>query len=158
MTYSATVQTLLASLRSLAPWGTDPDFVAGDWRNYIEAARLVQKSELADVKRGLAAFLDEADGLTGVRNETRVFLLMRVVFDLPDCSPLDQRRIFKGWVNWPEPDDEDSVDLSWPVGWRNGHPFLLAHYEGADGPRYGAIEEYRDLISRFPFRDLLEYF
>lgn len=154
MTDAARIQTLLASLRSLAPWGTDPDFVAEDWRNYIKAARLVQNSEPADVKRGLAVFLDEPDDLTGVENETRLFLLMRVVFDLPDCSPVDQRRVFKGWVNWPPPDAEGNVSLSWPVDWQNGRPALLAPFAGADGPRYGAIDEYCFLHAHRPFRNL----
>ena len=27
-------------------------------------------------------------------------------------------------------------------------------YEAADGPRYGAIEEYRHFLARFPFREI----
>ncbi len=154
MTDSVTVQSLLSKFRMLAPWSNAQDFFGDDWRRYTDAVRLVQKSEPADVERALARFLDEADGFTGVENETRLFLLMRIVFDLPDCAPADYRRVFKGWVNWPAPDAEGNVNLSWPVGWQDSQPALLAHFEGADGPRYAAIEEYRYLLARFPFRKL----
>ena len=151
---SPTVQSLLSRFRMLAPWSNAQDFFEEDWRRYTDTALLVQKSEPKDVERALARFLDEPDGFTGIKNETRLFLLMRIVFDLPDCGPTSQRSVFKGWVNWPAPDADGNVNLSWPVDWQDGRPVLLAHFEGADGPRYGAVEEYRYLLTRFPFRDL----
>ena len=139
--------------RVLAPWHNAQDFSEEGWRHYMNAARLVQNSEPEEVELALAQFLDEADGFTGVENETRLFLLMRIVFDLPDRTPADQRRIFKGWVNWPNLDAEGNVNLSWPVDWQDGRPVLLAPFEGADGPRYGAVEEYCYLLAHFPLRD-----
>lgn len=154
MSDSATVQSLLSIFRVLAPWSNAAAFSAEEWRRYIDAARLVQKAEPADVERALARFLDEADGFASAENETRLFLLMRILFDLPDRAPADQRRLFKGWVNWPAPDAEGNVNLSWPVGWQDDQPALLAPFEGADGPRYAAIEEHRHLRAGFPFRRL----
>lgn len=151
---SATVQSLLAAFRMLTPWHYDQDFTAEDWMHYIDAGSLVQASESVNVEHALARFLDEADGFTEVENETRLFLLMRVVFDLPNCAPVDQRHVFKGWINWPTPDTEGNVNLSWPVDWQDSQPALLAHFEGADGPRYAAVEEYRYLLAHFPLRRL----
>ncbi|HKQ05868.1 MAG TPA: hypothetical protein VJ464_12100 [Blastocatellia bacterium] len=150
----ATVQKLLSALRGLAPWGSTSDFSEADWQRYMDAARLVQQSAPADVEQALAHLLDETNGFTGVNNERRLFLLTRVVFDLPDRMPADQRRVFKGWVNWPAPDAEGNVNLSWPLDWQDERPVLLAPYEGSEGPRYGAIEEYRYLLNHFPFRTL----
>jgi hypothetical protein len=154
MTDSAAVQDLLAAFRALPPWHSDRGFSDEDWQRYLDAAHLVQHSEPADVEHALARFLDEADGFTGVENETRLFLLLRVVFDLPERVPAGERRVFKGWVNWPEPDAEGNVNLSWPVSWQGGRPVLLARFEGADGPRYGAGEEYRHLFASAPVREL----
>jgi hypothetical protein len=151
---SVPVPKLLTAFRLLTPWTYDWHPSGEDWGQYLEAARLVQPAERGDVERALARFLDEAAGLAGVENETRLFLLMRVVFDLPDRAPVNQRRVFKGWVNWPAPDAEGHVNLSWPVGWREGRPVLLAPYEGAEGPRYAAVEEYRHLLDHFPLRRL----
>lgn len=148
MTDTATVQSLLAAFRALAPWRYDRDLSAEEWGRYADAARLVQAAEPAEVERALSRFLDEGDD----DNETRLFLLTRVVFDLPERAPSAERRTYKGWINWPEPDGEGNVNLSWPVGWRDSRPSLLARYEGSEGPRYAAVEEYRHLLSRFPFR------
>jgi hypothetical protein len=147
-------ETLLAAFRQLAPWRSDSDFTRDDWEMYINAARLLQKSDPQTVARALVRFLDEAHDSDAVKNETRVFLLLRLVFDLPTRAPVPERRVFKGWTNWPDPDSEGSVNLSWPVSLRAGRPRLLARYEGSDGPRYGAVEEYRYLLARYPFRSL----
>ena len=152
MTESAAVESLLAAFRTLAPWGSASDFSTEEWRRYADAARLVQNAAPGEVKSALVRFLDEADGFLAAENETRLFLLMRVVFDLPSRAPVDQRRAFKGWANWPAPDAEGKVKLSWPLDLRDGRPTLLAHFEGADGPRYAAVEEYYYLLARFPFR------
>ena len=151
---SAAVQNFLGMFRVLAPWRNTQDFSVQTWRHYINAAKLVQNSEPGKVELALARFLNEADGFAGVENETRLFLLMRIVFDLPDRAPVDQRRIFRGWVNWPAPDAEGNVNLSWPVDWQDDRPVLLAPFKGADGPRYGVVEDYRSLLARFPFRKL----
>jgi hypothetical protein len=102
----------------------------------------------------LLEFLNEAEGERGVFNELQLFLLSRFVFDLPTRIPAERRRVFKGWSNWPEPDPEGMVDLGWPVRFGPGGPSLLAAYEGSEGPRYGAIEEYHYLREHFGWRDL----
>jgi len=102
----------------------------------------------------LLEFLNEEDGEAGVANESRLFLLSRFVFDLPARATAERRRVFKGWTNWPKPDAEGMVDLGWPVRFGPGGPSLLTGYEGSDGPRYGAVEEYRYLQGHFGWRDL----
>lgn len=154
MTESATVRSLLAAFRLLAPWSYDRSYSMEDWERYIDAAQLVQESDPADVERAVAQLMEQSEGFNNVENETRLFLLLRIVFELPEHAQASKRRVFKGWVNWPEPDSRGYVNLSWPVGWRDNRPYLLARYEGAEGPRYAAIEEYRYLLANFPFRKL----
>ncbi len=154
MTQSAAVERLTAAFRRLAPWPHDRDLSGEEWRLYADAARLVQSSRQEDVERALILFLDEAAGAGGPDHETRLFLLMRVVFDLPDRAPAGDRRIFKGWINWPAPDAGGTISLSWPVTWGGARPSLAARFAGAEGPRYGALEEYRHLLARYSFRTL----
>jgi hypothetical protein len=141
---------LLAAFASLAPWPAQGDLSPDHWSRYVAAARAVQESDPNEVERALLEFLDRDDA----DNETRLFLLSRVVFELPDRAAAAERRTWKGWINWPEPDADGMVDLSWPVGWDAGRPRLEAPFAGAEGHRYAAVEEYRDLRSRFPFRTL----
>jgi hypothetical protein len=151
MTAPTTIEQLLAALRDLPPW-RNTDFKRDEWRRYLQAALLLQNTKPADAERAFLRFLDAGEGFTSAENETRIFLLMRVAFDLPESAAADQRRIFKGWTNWPAPDADGVVNLSWPVNWQRDQPELIAPFEGAEGPRYGAIEEYRYLLERFSFR------
>lgn len=147
------VSQLLAAFISLPPWGAADPGPAG-WQKYQEAAGLVQRAEPAELDQALMEFLNDAEGNAGVANESRLFLLSRFVFDLPARVPAERRRVFKGWTNWPEPDPAGMVDLGWPVRFARGGPSLLAAYKGSDGPRYGAVEEYRYLRDHFRHRML----
>ena len=147
------VAQLLAAFRSLPPWGAaDPG--PAEWQKYHEAAALVQSADPAELDQALMTLLNEAGGEAGAANESRLFLLSRFVFDLPARAQAQRRRVFKGWINWPEPDPEGMIDLAWPVRFGPGGPSLLAPFAGSEGPRYGALEEYHHLREHFGWRDL----
>jgi len=147
------VDQLLDVFRSLPQWAAKDPGPEG-WRNYERAAELVQNADPVELNRALLAFLDEGQGLEGPANETRLFLLSRFVFELPTRAPASERRGFKGWTNWPEPDAQGMLNLSWPVSFEGREPTLLAPYEGSEGPRYGAVEECRYLREHYGFRKL----
>jgi hypothetical protein len=76
------------------------------------------------------------------------------VFDLPESAPEDERRPFKGWVNWPPPDADGTVSLAWPISWADGRPTLVAPYVGSEGRPYTAAAEYRHFLEHYPLRAL----
>lgn len=159
MTYGMTSDQILAALRSLAPWRTAKDFSEADWDAYLRAARLVRRTEPETVVAALDAFAAEcrrrdAERFPGYEDESKPFLLMRIVFAIPDAAPAEKRFSFKGWSNWPDPDERGEVNLGWPVGWRDGRPYLLASYAGSGGQAYPAAAEYRFLSATFPYREL----
>jgi hypothetical protein len=144
---------LLAAFRSLPPWGVaDPG--PGGWMNYQRAARLAQRVDPAELDTALLEFLNEAEGEAVQANESRLFLLSRFIFDLPARVPAGRRRVFKGWINWPEPDPRGMVDMGWPIRFGPVGPSLLAAFKGSEGPRYGAVEDYRYLREQFGLRHL----
>ena len=79
---------------------------------------------------------------------------MRIVFAIPEAAPAEERFSFKGWSNWPEPDERGQVNLAWPVTWQHGRPELVTSYEGSMGQPYPAAREYRFLLDTFPYRSL----
>lgn len=141
-------------LRSLAPWPPEGDLAPDEWERYIETAAAVQRAEPAEAEGALEEFLRESSGLEAARDETRAFLLQRVVFDLPETAPEGERRPFKGWVNWPAPDADGNVSIAWPITWQDGRPALLAGYEGSEGRPYNAVAEYRHFREHYPLRPL----
>jgi len=149
---------LVEVLRSLPPWRGVSDFDDTDWDAYIGAARLVQQADPDAVGAALDEFAAEVrrldENYPGYEQESKPFLLLRVVFALPESVPVAQRFSYKGWSNWPDADDRGEVDPGWPVAWRAGRPRLLASYAGSEGQPYPAATEYRFLRETFPYRDL----
>jgi hypothetical protein len=145
---------LVDAFGTLAPWPPDGDLSPEQWDQYIAAGATVQRADPDDVERSLTDFLGQREGIEGAAAETSLFLLMRVVFDLPEKAPASERRSFKGWINWPPAAPDGTVSLAWPLSWDSGRPTLVAPYEGSEGPRSAAAEEYRYLLERYPFRGL----
>jgi hypothetical protein len=148
---------LVAEFRSLAPWTSASAFGAPEWAEYRRVAGLVLHTDpevVTEADRFVREALDEE--FTGSEPESAVFLLMRVLFDLPEAAPELMRVSQKGWVNWPTPNEHGQVSLAWPISWASGSPELTASYEGSMGRPYSAGREYRDFLERFDFRKLDE--
>ena len=135
-----TEEELIGHFRPLHAWTTEPRFHPQSWKRYIEVARIVQNTDSALVEFALHRFITEAVRAKQLndQDESKVFLLMRVVFDLPRSAPVEKRFSFKGWVNWPDPDENNRVNLGWPILWTDEGPRLLAGYEGSMGLPYAA--------------------
>jgi len=149
-------QELIQRLHSLTPWQNQVEFTAQDWGRYIEVARLVQSADPDTVAAALDEFVREASAAeqTEYEGDSKPFILMRVVFELPERASANERRSFKGWSNWPDADANNQVNLSWPVSWEGGTPKLLSTYEGFEGLPYFAGTEYRHFLQNYPYRSL----
>jgi len=149
-------EELVESLQLLAPWRYGVHLSETEWKQYIETAKIFQAANAMDIADALDAFVLEnnQEDYQGWESESKPFLLMRVMFDLPEKAPVSQRFSFKGWSNWPQPDAQENVNLGWPIIWRNGQPALEANYEGSMGEIYGASAEYHFLLDHFSFRNL----
>jgi hypothetical protein len=147
---------LIESFDRLSPWTTPEDFGEREWKDYIKVAQVIQKSEPETVKSALTDFMKKAinEEYKGYESESKIFLLMRIAFDLPEEAPEKARFSFKGWENWPEPDDQGYVSLAWPISWGGNLPKLEASYEGSMGQPYRAVEEYQYLLDHFNYRNL----
>jgi hypothetical protein len=151
-----TARELKTMCDSLRVWSRSFDFTDADWQNYIRIAQIVQQTDPQIVETALDLFVKAAvrESFRGYTSESKPFLLMRVIFDLPEAAPAEERWLYKGWTNWPQPDAQGKVNLAWPISWRSGWPKLLACYEGSEGHPYAAVAEYRHLRAAYPFRAL----
>lgn len=147
---------LVSMLRSVEPWRASRDYTVPEWDRALKVARHVQKSDPDDVRLAIRRFIPECrresfEHFTGdYEDESKVFIVLRLVFDLPAGQPSDKRICFKGWTNWPE---TEMIDLGWPVSWQQGRPRLVARWQGSNGP-YDALGEYDYLLINFRMREL----
>jgi hypothetical protein len=105
---------------------------------------------LADYLQGYANRPDQLAAEQG-----KVFLLLRVMFELPENAPPQQRLAFAGWTRGRSGLNEDgTVNLAWPVSWKQGQPRLVAGREGSAGSGYSVREDFAYLRYHFRYRDL----
>lgn len=153
------IQKLVDQIDILQAWKGKEDFDEDSWGQYIRLARKFQKLPSPTAELVLDQFIQSAvksqnEAFEGYENESKAFILIRIMFDLPENVPYDKRISFKGWSNWPEPDQNGMVNLAWPLAWKKEYPELEASYEGSMGQPYAAKEEYRYFLKRYPFRKL----
>ena len=151
-----TEEELVNQLRALPPWRAESDFTDEDWSKYIALAQRLQSVDSGVVEAGVGEFVRQSlqEPYQGYDSQSKPFLLMRVLFDIPERAPAANHFSFKGWTNWPAPDANNQVNLSWPVSWQTGKPQLLDRYDGSMGRPYAAADEYRYLLQTFPYRKL----
>lgn len=148
-------QAIIDSIAHITPWSGIDDYGSEDWASLRRSAILVQESDPAVVEQAIRAFRAQCFERTSdvpVDCDSQVFLLLRMVFDLPEDAPVHERAIFIGWMNWPEVDETDSVNLAWPLSWASGAPSFVASQFGAMGAPYAAVEEYRHMLEHYGFR------
>ncbi|GAB1857167.1 hypothetical protein MHTCC0001_20030 [Flavobacteriaceae bacterium MHTCC 0001] len=148
---------LVSKFTNLKAWSSAHQFSKEDWSAYTKVARVIQKTDTEIVKRALSYFMgnfSEFDSEGGVEPESKLFILMRIVFDIPQNVLADNYRSYKGWINWPEVKGGDLLNLGWPVFWQDGKPSLIALYNGSQGLPYAAVEEYNYFLNHYAFRVL----
>ena len=117
-----TNEDLAAMFGSLRPWSRSSDFRDQDWENYVRVARRVQQTDSQVVEAALDSFVkaEANDTVTDYTSESKPFLLMRVVFDLPESAPVGEQMAAQRMDNWPKPDEDGRVSLAWPISWQSG--------------------------------------
>jgi hypothetical protein len=143
-------------INKLTPWSSYRDFSRREWNLYVESARKVQESETFVVEEVFEKFIRNNinKNFDGYDYDSCLFILLRIVFDLPEIAPLDKRKIYKGWTNWPKEDDKGNVNLKWPVGENEMGYFLMDYYIGSEGKPYDSVSEYKYFIKNYTFRNL----
>ena len=147
---------LKRELRDIEPWSSSTNYSASGWEHLIRAAGAFQRADpqlaedvLEEHLRNSAGNPDQMSSEQG-----KLFLLLRMVFDLPEHAPA-RGRIFDGWARGQSDLNADgTVNAAWPVSVDQGKPRLVAGREGAGGGGYSVRDEYTFLRYRFKYRDL----
>jgi hypothetical protein len=158
----ALVGPLEKLLDEISPWPAVSDgYPRRSWSRLVSAARIVQTNEPEAVARALrkqqlagkpiAEF--KYAGLKRTLDDSKLFLLMRVVFEIPDSAPSSVEST-PGFGNWTKPATPENP--AWPIRWNNGKPEFVSPYRGVDNnrERYDAAKEYRYFQKTCRPRDL----
>lgn len=90
-----------------------------------------------------------------IETDGKILLLLRIVFNLPEAGVVGQR--FYSWAEGEANINPDgTVNISWPISWKNGKPRLVSLQPGIQGAvgLYHPAEEYDYFLRLYPMRDL----
>lgn len=141
-------------IEKLTPWGRR-DFTEEEWAAYFQSAKYLQQLNEDDITRLFEKiqheFTSEPDG---DKTQSKLFILLRVLFDIPLSGNISVRRSFKGWENWPSANDSGKVNLAWPIAWKDNKPHLESQNEGSLGKPYALTSEYSYFKDRYTYRNI----
>jgi hypothetical protein len=141
-------------LGKIEPWTESASYSEAGWRHLIKTARAFQK---ADPKLASEALENHAQKHSGDPNrlaveQGKLFLLMRMVFEVPENAP--QRIPSATWHRGQSDINPDGTfNLAWPLTFQGGNPRLLSGRQGSPGP-YSARNEYSYMRYQYEPRDL----
>lgn len=150
-------QDVAKLIATIEPWRNSTAYAEADWLKLARIARVGQLSDSLVFERALRSFVDEqTNKFNGAFEEdSKPYLLLRVMFLLPTNAPRSQRFSYKGWVRFDEDRNPDgSVNLSWPIEWHDGQPRLVSGCVGSDGMRYDVVGELRHMREHYGYREL----
>lgn len=149
---------LVNLIGSIAPWRNSGEYSQEQWRRIVDVAGIFQKTESSSVLIALDQFMKQnrTNITSDYEQESKPFLLLRVIFWLPEHAPMSERSCFKVWVDYDRAsrNDDGTANLSWPLSWIGWKPTLVAPYRGSDGQPYLVAEEFKHMLARYPMRDL----
>jgi hypothetical protein len=141
----------------IEPWTASTNYSVGGWRQLIKTAKAVQaaNSSLAGDALGeyLQRYANRPDQLPG--EQAKLFLLLRVVFDLPETGSAGPSASFGGpTAKRSDASAGGTANLAWPLSWNQGTPRLVAGCESAASGVYRVKDEFDFLRFHFRRRDL----
>jgi hypothetical protein len=89
------------------------------------------------------------------RDAFKLFILLRLLFDVPQDHPAEDSRRIGVWVELPPSQGlcaDNSCDLLWPLEYQDDHLVLRDVRLAAVASRYRGLAEYDYFASRFSFR------
>lgn len=146
---------MLAGARAWPSLGQS-DYDVRDWCALLRIAHVVQSADPMIAADALDRVVAQSAGMSDqVDMESKLYLLIRLVFELPTQVSNGPRPIFKIWIGDPASATVGANDNpNWPVEWQSGQPRLIARRAGSAGKPYGARGEYLYFLEKYHFRDL----
>lgn len=150
------VDEIVQIVDSVRPWSSEATYGPADWDRIIKIARIFQNLHEETITNALDrfSFQIKKNFQGDYLEDSKPFLLLRVMFELPENAPRSERT-GGGWVTFNSDINSDgSVNQNWPISWKNGKPSMVSRYLGYQGIPYNPKLDYLKLNGRFKKRML----
>jgi hypothetical protein len=131
------------------------DYSASDqeaFRAQIKVLKQYSETEIAEAVHWIETNYDSRCVEEYTDHMTRIFLMMRALYDVPEQVPRNLARNYGCWVREGARDSKDQFDLQWPLRNVNGELTVVGKFAGSNCLHYNASGELRYISSYFPRR------
>jgi hypothetical protein len=126
---------------------TGADLVGG--QRITECLSVVADSDTPTIREAVKRLVwkhEDKEDEMGV--QTKVFLLNRLIFNVPVSSKRKESPVFGGWVGVPS--DDETINLLWPFETNtDGKLELISGFRGYAGEPFEALGEFDSFNKRF---------
>lgn len=136
-----------AKVKGLKPWVSE-EFKPSDFEMYQEVGKELSKfnkEQLLNYYKSFEKWVDE-----DTEELSKLFILSRVIFDVPEAYSVSQSKSYGGWLR-PLPKN-NMYNLLWPVESKKGSLVLEIEFNGYIGASYDAAGEINYFAERFDRR------
>ena len=166
---TTSAEELTRLITTIRPWCVEPTYGSEDWERIIQVAKIAQGTESNTVAEALDLFSKQTTlrshaepraryerAQLNYLEDSKVLLLFKVMFEWPENTRgVGSGRGCPGWVyRHLDVNADGTVNLCWPLTWKDGHPSLTAGWGGYEGAELDWRSEYLRLLKELPYRQL----
>jgi hypothetical protein len=143
------------AINKIEPWTASTNYSRAGWKQLVAAAKTFKGSASELANAAVGELLESNAGQPGLAiTQAKIFLLLRMVFELPENSPgqpVIAANYFRGHTDM---NPDGTFNVAWPISLSAGQPRLVSGCEGVAGDNYSPQKEFNYLRFHFKYRDL----
>ena len=132
------------------PWSDPVHYSETNWNTLVSSAKILQQNDPKIVEQALENFQKTHQS---VSDDSKLFLILRVAFDLPESVSPGAILRFGGWLDASGSGNMET-NAAWPISWNTSSPKLVAGFTLFEGSRYDARLEYQYFLKKYAMRNL----
>ncbi|MBI3586726.1 MAG: hypothetical protein HY088_06320 [Ignavibacteriales bacterium] len=122
-------------------------------KQLISSSKAIAKYSLDDIRRGVASFFKtHKSDKKAIDNLSKVYLLLRVIFDVPQSIERKQAKVFGGWDHPSIEERAEVFNLLWPLELKDSKIQVKGTFSGYHGIIYDAVGEFDFFKAKFKTR------
>jgi len=126
-------------VEALKPW-TDGAYTQQDNNELRWNAQELQKLSTSEIMTGIEEYTQYYNGR--IEPMSKLYLMMRMIFDVPQNTSMDQAKNFGGWIKPEQQVSGEQTSLLWPLGYNENSQLTVKHnFMGYSGSVYDAPGE-----------------